>query len=218
MFIAYMKISNLSKAIAFALLLTTTSANASLFVGGGVGVTDGAIIEAGYHTNPFIAIRARGTYLPSLSMPSLLASGFEANSGTFNSIDGLKFKSTTADIGLEITPIPFLPLVRSFKLIGAAQYMDTQVTLTSGSYSAVVANKNALAPYFALGIDIINLPIVSLRTTFGGSFRTFEVQSTTGSASDKTALNSKIDSNIFVPSASLTLRATVPNVPFIPFI
>jgi hypothetical protein len=94
--------------------------------------------------------------------------------------------------------------------------MDTQVTLCSGNYNAVVANKNAFAPYFGLGIDIISLPIISLRTTFGGSFRSFEVKSS--NASDTTALSSKIDRNIFVPSASLTIRATLPNVPFVPFI
>jgi hypothetical protein len=211
-----MKIPHFAKLITFALLITLNPVKAALFFGGGVGATDGIILEAGYKANPFISLRARGTYLPSLTMPSLLGSGFEANSGTFKNIDSLKFESKTFDIGAEITPIPLLPIVSAFKLIGAVQYMDTQVTLGSGNYNAVVANKNAFAPYFGLGIDIISLPIISLRTTFGGSFRSFEVKSS--NASDTTALSSKIDSNIFVPSASLTIRATLPNVPFVPFI
>jgi hypothetical protein len=213
-----MKIPHFAKITAFVLFITLNPAKASLFFGGGVGATDGLILEAGYKANPFVSLRARGTYLPSISMPSLLASGFQANSGTFTNIDTLKFESKTYDIGAEITPIPLFPILSSIKLIGAVQYMDTQVTLGSGNYNAVVSNKNAFAPYFGLGIDIISLPIVSLRTTFGGSFRSFEVQSTNGSDSDKSALSSKIDSNIFVPSASLTIRATLPNVPFIPFI
>lgn len=211
-----MKISHFAKITAFTLFITLNTAKASLFFGGGVGITDGLVLEAGYKANPFVALRARGTYLPSLTMPSLIASGFKSNSGTFSSIDSLKFESKTFDIGAEITPIPLLPIVSAFKLIGAVQYMDTQVTLGSGNYNAVVANKNAFAPYFGLGIDIISLPIISLRTTFGGSFRSFEVKSS--NASDTSALSSKIDNNIFVPSASLTIRATLPNVPFIPFI
>ena len=213
-----MKISHFAKITAFTLFITLNSANASLFFGGGVGATDGVILEAGYKANPFVSLRARGTYLPSITMPSLLASGFQANSGTFNNIDSLKFESKTFDLGAEITPIPLLPIISSFKLIGAIQYMDTQVALGSGNYNAVVANKNAFAPYFGLGIDIISLPIISLRTTFGGSFRSFEVKSTNATNVDQAALSSKIDSNIFVPSASLTIRATLPNVPFVPFI
>jgi len=213
-----MKISHFAKITAFTLLITLNPAKASLFFGGGVGVTDGLVLEGGYKANPFVALRARGTYLPSLTMPSLLASGFKSNSGTFSSIDSLKFESKTFDIGAEITPIPLLPIISAFKLIASIQYMDTQVTLGSGNYNAIVANKNAFAPYFGLGIDIISLPIVSLRTTFGGSFRSFEVKSTTGSVSDQAALTSQINNNIFVPSASLTIRATLPNVPFVPFI
>lgn len=218
MFFKNMKISRISKVATVAFLLASTSANASLFAGGGVGITDGLILEAGYHTNAFLALRARGTYLPSITVPSLIGNGFEANSGSFNNIDSLKFQSKTADIGLEVTPVPFLPLIRSIKVIGAMQYMDTKATIGNGSYSAVISNKNSIAPYFALGIDLINLPILSLRTTFGGSFRKFEVESSNGSVSDISTLSSKIDSNIFVPSASLTVRATLPNVPFIPFI
>ena len=211
-----MKIPHFAKITAFILLTTFNPAKASIFLGGGVGVTDGLVLEAGYKSNPFVSLRARGTYLPSLTMPSLLGSGFEANSGTFKNIDSLKFESKTFDIGAEITPIPLLPIVSKFKLIGAIQYMDTQVRLGNGNSNAIISNKNAFAPYFGLGIDIISLPIISLRTTFGGSFRSFEVKSS--NASDTTALSSKIDSNIFVPSASLTIRATLPNVPFVPFI
>jgi hypothetical protein len=212
-----MKIASFFK-IAISTAIISIPVNASVFVGGGVGIVDGAILEAGYKMNPFLSIRGRGTYLPSLNMSSLLANGFEASSGSFTNIDSLKIDSKTFDIGAEITPVPLIPIVSKIKLIGAIQYMDTNLTVGAGNYNAIISNKNAFAPYFGLGIDIINLPIISLRTTFGGSFRSFEVKSTNAPIVDKNALSSKIDGNMFIPSASITLRATLPNIPFIPFI
>ncbi len=209
------------KAFSFFKILTASviisiPANASLFLGGGVGITDGLIIETGYKMNPFLSFRGRGTYTPSINMPSMLANGFEANSGAFHNIDSLKFDSKTFDIGAEITPIPLVPIISKFKLIGAMQYMNSKLTIGSGNNNAIITNKQQWAPYFGIGIDIISLPIVSLRTTFGGSFRSFAVESS--NVSDTSALTSQIDKNIFVPSISLTLRATLPDVPFVPFI
>jgi hypothetical protein len=97
---------------------------------------------------------------------------------------------------------------------------------TSGYISGMVANKNKFAPYLGIGFDIINLPVVSLRTTIGATVRSFELsnysynlsgnipQANIDAEIDK--IRKKVDKTAVIPSLSLTARFTLPNLPFIP--
>lgn len=232
-------------ALVYFLVLLNVNASASVFVGAGVGVTDGVIVEAGYKMNSFLSFRGRVGHLPSTSVP--LEGAFETDGNTpFGSLDSAKFDSTTFDIGAEFTPLPFLEIVRGIRIIGALQYMNMGVDVTSnlgGSYSfggvsktasgtltARIQNKNAFAPYLGIGWDIINIPFVTIRLTGGATLRSFEVESWSKSVGFTTAasdaevqaeinnLNSKIDKNIIIPSVTLTARFNMIDIPFIPFI
>lgn len=228
--------------------LVSVKAFASVFVGGGVGVTDGGIVEAGYKYNPFIAFRGRVGYLPSVDLQSL-SGEFEQGSGNdaFANFNKLNFNSKTFDLGVEITPLPMLPILRGFKFIGAYQYMNTGIdastsyngsatfngknTLTvNGGIDIRISNQQKFAPYFGIGWDIINLPIISSRLTAGGTFRAFNAR-VTGIRGNVTTLvpqsdidvevaklSKEINDKMFIPSVSLTIRATLPNIPFISFL
>ncbi len=235
------------KRIIFAIIAVffiSSNANASLYVGGGVGISEGAILELGYKMNPFISIRGRGGYLPSTNIPtSLIGSKFETSGNTpFGTIDSIKLKSQTFDLGLEVTPVPLIPILSKFKIIGAIQYMDLDADIranvngnvnfngtpynTNGYLTGTVSNKNKFAPYIGIGFDIINLPIVSLRTTIGATVHSFELSSYSYNLSgnipqeninaeiDK--IRKKVDKTAVIPSLSLTARVTLPNLPFIP--
>jgi hypothetical protein len=219
---------------------------ASIFVGGGVGVTDGAILEAGYKMNPFISFRGRLGYLPSVNLKSM-AGALETNTRTpFASIDKLEMKSQSFDIGAEITPLPFVPIIRGIRLIGALQYLNTDFDIVSnvsggttignttyaqsGNVHAQVSNKQTFAPYIGIGWDIINIPFISLRLTGGATFRSFEVSQLyvtgdlVGAVSqadlnqEKAELSKEIDKNIVIPSITLTARFNMINIPFIPIL
>jgi hypothetical protein len=238
---------NLKKIIIAVILLFFISfnADASFYVGGGIGASEGAILEAGYQMNSFISIRGRGGYLPSTKIPtSLIGSKFETSGNTpFGNIDSIKLKSQTFDLGLEVTPVPLVPILSKFKIIGAVQYMDLNADIradlngnvkfngttyaTSGYIAGTVSNKNKFAPYLGIGFDIINLPVVSLRTTIGATVRSFELTDTSyslsNSAIQETDINTeidkirkKVDKTVIIPSVSLTARITLPNLPFIP--
>jgi hypothetical protein len=223
---------------------TSINANASFYVGGGIGASEGAILEAGYKINPFISIRGRGGYLPSTNIPtSLIGSKFETSGNTpFADINSIKLKSQTFDLGLEVTPAPLVPILSKFKIIGAIQYMDLDADIraningnvnfhgttynTNGYLVGTVSNKNKFAPYIGIGFDIINLPIVSLRTTIGATVRSFELSSYSYNLSGNipqanidaeiTKIAKKVDKTAVIPSVSLTVRFTLPNLPFIP--
>ncbi len=81
-------------------IILSFKANASFYAGVGGGVTDGAIVEAGYKMNSFMSIRGRVGYLPSVNLKAL-AGGFETScsSSPFGSIDKLDFSSNTVGIG-----------------------------------------------------------------------------------------------------------------------
>ncbi|MFT4967269.1 MAG: hypothetical protein ACI9CD_000268 [Candidatus Deianiraeaceae bacterium] len=232
--------------LVYFLVLFNVNASASVFVGVGAGVTDGVIVEAGYKMNSFLSFRGRVGHLPSTGVP--LEGAFETDGNTpFGNLDSAKFDSTTFDIGAEFTPLPFLPIVRGIRIIGALQYMNMGVDLTSnlsGSYSfggglpknatgsliARIQNKQALAPYLGIGWDIINIPFVTIRLTGGATLRSFEMESWSKSAGFTTAaspaefleevnsLKSKIEKDIIIPSVTLTARFNMIDIPFIPFI
>ncbi len=219
---------------------------ASVFVGGGVGVVDGAVLEAGYKMNPFLSFRGRLGYLPSVNLKPL-AGALETDSSTpFASIDKLEMKSKSFDIGAEVTPLPFVPIIRGIRLIGALQYLNTDFDIVtnvsggvtignttynqSGNVHAQVSNKQAFAPYIGIGWDIINIPFVSIRLTGGATFRSFEVSqlyvtgglsgnvSQTDLDSEKAEFSKEIDKNIVIPSITLTARFNMINIPFIPIL
>jgi hypothetical protein len=226
-------------------LCTSFNANASLYVGAGIGASEGAILEAGYKMNSFFSLRTRAGYLPSTNIPtSLIGSKFETSGNTpFGNIDSIKLKSETFDLGLEVTPVPLIPILSKFKVIGAIQYMNLNADIhtningdisfngtnynTTGYISGTVSNKNKFSPYVGIGFDILNLPIISLRTTFGATVRSFELSNTSYSLSNSSISQTNIDAEIdsirkkvnktsIIPSVSLTARITLPNLPFIP--
>lgn len=212
-------------------------ANAGVFFGGGVGVVDGLVAEVGYKVNPFISVRARATHLPNKSVSSFIANRFTDAEGSGNSLFngvGYNVESKSLDIGLEIRPLPVVPILRSFTIIGSLQYLDADLTInknTNGSVSvngvnynvngyadAVISNKRKFAPYIGIGYDILNLPFISLRTTFGASIRSFEVSKANYNLpgvlqsdfdAEISALNRRVDKNVIVPSVTLTARITL---------
>jgi hypothetical protein len=215
------------------------SANASgVFFGGGVGIMDGLVVETGYKMNPFISFRARGTYLAKTDI-SGKAAGVLTNVETsgnslFRSLD-INVQSHSLDLGLEVRPLPIVPILRSFTIIGSMQYLDAQMNVNrslngnvfingssynvnGGSLNVTIANKNKFAPYLGIGYDILNLPFVSLRTTLGASIRSFEVSNKSynlGSVlqtdidAEIQSLNNRIGKNIIIPSLTLTARITL---------
>lgn len=227
-------------------LFVFSSVNAAIFVGGGVGVTDGAILEAGWKMNPFLSLRGRAGYLPSTSLDSL-ASGFESGgkSDGFGKIDTLEFNSKTFDLGAEVTPLPMIPFLRGFRFVGALQYMNTGID-TSTKYNGSVnfngnpyvinggidlrtQNKEKYAPYLAIAWDVLNLPIVSARLTAGATQRSFNSHivrlngdfSSVNKAdidAEFAKLTKDINKKMWIPSLTLTVRVTLPNAPFIPVI
>lgn len=229
------------KFFALLFLLLPFFANASFFVGGGIGAIDGGIIEAGYKMNSFISIRGRATKLPSIKTPHfLLANHIETSGNTpFASINSVKLKSNTFDIGLELRPIPLIPILSKFTIIGAIQYMDMNADVytningtvnfnnkpytTNGNINVTFANRNKFSPYLGIGIDIINLPIFSLRTTFGASIHSFKIVNIshnlnvlqTDINAEVKAMSNNSHKNRVIPSASLTARITLPNIPFL---
>lgn len=223
------------------------SANASLFFGAGAGVTEGAIVEGGWKMNPFLSLRARGGYMPSVDLKAL-AGGFEnggKNDG-FGKIDKLNFNSKTFDIGAEVTPLPMIPIIRGFRFIGAMQYMNTGIDASTNYNNSVnfngtpyvvnggidlrIQNKQKFAPYLAFAWDVINLPIVSARLTAGATYRSFDARITglrgdiativpvANINAELAKLQKDIDKSMWVPSVSLTVRITLPNVPFVPVV
>jgi hypothetical protein len=223
---------------------TSVNANASFYLGGGVGASEGVILEAGYKMNPFISLRGRAGYLPSTNIPtSLIGSKLQTSGNTpFSDINSIKLKSQTFDLGLEITPSPLVPILNKFKVIGAVQYMNLDANIranidgdvnfngtpytTSGYVVGTVSNKNKFAPYLGIGFDIISLPVISLRTTIGATVRSFELSNSSYSLSDNIPqtnidaeidkIRKKVDKTVIIPSVSLTARITLPNLPFIP--
>ena len=208
-------------------------ANASgFFVGGGVGVMDGLVLETGYKINPFLAIRARGTYLPQTDISGVATNVFtNVSSGGNNLLTNLSSNLTSKafDFGLEFRPAPFIPVVRSLSIIGAIQYLDTDMQIkrsingsteingnsypvTNGYIDFVISNKQKFAPFIGIGYDILNLPFISLRLTAGGSIRSFEVSSAKYNLSgvpqvnidaEIKKLNDKVNKTVIVPSLSL---------------
>lgn len=226
------------------LLLLATGANASVFVGGGVGIMEGFVVEAGYKANPFLSFRGRGGMLPSIKLP-LAGKAFETESGTpFSEVDALYFKSQAFDLGAEITPLPFVPILRSVHFIAAVQYLNMDIDMNtnlsngatfggthyseSGNIHAQVQNKNALSPYVAIGFDLISIPTISLRLTTGATFRSYEVSkfyltgnlatavSESNLSTARSELAKEIDKAVIVPSITLTARFNMINIPFIP--
>lgn len=206
------------------------TANANVFFGAGVGaVIDGVIIEGGYKLNPFISLRARGTYAPKAELSNIPTeiftgigvSGSSLFAGTKNSITSKAF-----DIGIEARPMPLIPILSSFTIIGAIQYLDMNLTMfriiqdgrNKIPVNMVVSNKEMFAPYIGIGIDIINLPFISLRTTFGGTIRSFEITRRSYDVppaliatvnNDITRWNKSLSKTVFIPSITLTARITL---------
>lgn len=219
-------------------------ANAAVFVGGGAGVTEGVILEGGVKMNPFLSFRARGGYMPSVNLKAF-ASGFESGgkSDGFGKISKADFNSKVFDIGAEVTPFPVVPVVRGIKLIGAMQYMNTGIDVATnyngnvnfngmaynvdGGIDFRLQNKQKFAPYFAIGWDVINLPIITARITAGATNRSFDaritgirgnVEGTVGRSNidaEFAKVQKDVNKKMWVPSVSLTVRATLPSIPFI---
>lgn len=198
-----------------------SSAKAGIFFGGGLGVMDGLVIEGGYTLNPFIALRARGTYLRERDVTAITTRVFTGIDTSGISV--FKLSNKAFDLGFEVRPTPFVPIIGKITLIGAIQYLETNLTLSgyvingkdSIPGSLTISNREKFAPYLGIGIDIINLPFISLRTTFGATMRSYAVKRINynipsefvNRVNEETAkLNKDIGKMVIIPSITLTAR------------